>query len=250
MADRYDQIGQVVVPLATSGVSAGGSIVSVADPTIEDLLAKFKTVLNNKLSAAWSKCAGGISSNAVVGTYPYMPMPVVGRLVWRWPALFMWREAESFKGHSQVYREAECTGHLMYVMPPLPYERAVQLEPIRVAARVVLDMYIYERGDPEVASGANPMTANTLKSFGFVNGEYGYLEGLDGNRHVHPMLDMTFVMEERQSHVTDNYTGLTRIDTTIDIAAEGSGSAVTTLTTFYWDNSNAFSSGFSSGFLV
>lgn len=238
MTDRYDQQGQVVVPLATSGVSAGGSIVSVADPTIEDLLDKFKTVLNNKLSDAWSKCAGSLSSAACVGTYPYEPLPMVARLSWRWPALFMWRDTEQYGGHSQVYRQAACTGHLVYVLPPLPYEQAVQLEPIRVAARVCLDMYIYERGDPEVSSGANPMTANTLKSFDFMSGEYTYLEGPQVGL-AHPALDMTFRMEERQSHVDDNYSAITRIDTTIDIASENDSSAVTTLVTFYHDVSSA-----------
>lgn len=249
MTSRYDQQGQVQVPLATSGVTAGGSIVSVADPTIEDLLAKFKTVLNNKLSGAWSKVAGQISSAAVVGTYPYMPLPMVARLSWRWPALFMWRETEEYSDHSAVYRQAACTGHLMYVLPPMPYEQAVKLEPIRVAARVCLDMYIHERGDPAVSSGANPMGANTLKSFDFTEGEYVYLEG-PSQGIAHPALDMTFELEERQSHVSDNYTGLTRIDTVIQIATEGTGSGVTTLTTFYWDHPDAFSSGFSSGFLI
>lgn len=233
MASRSDQLGQVVVPLATSGVSAGGSLVSVADPTIEDLLDKFEDVLNDKLSAAWNKAASTMSSVACKGTYPYQPLPVLARLGWQWPALFMWRERERYSDHSQVYRQTETTGHLMYVLPPLPYDRAVKLEPIRVAARVALDMYMHEHGDPEVASGADPMGANTLKSFTFTGGEYTYLEGPDLNQ-PHPALDMTFVMQERQSFVAGNSGALTRIDTEVRVASEDSDvTAVTTLVTFY-----------------
>jgi len=232
MTARIDQQGQVVVPLSTSGVSLGGSIVSAADPTIEDLLGKFQTVMKDKLDDAWNKCASQMSSTAVKATYPYEPMPMLAKLSWKWPALFMWRDKETYKNHSQVYRQAQTVGHLMYVLPPMPYDRAVKLEPIRVAARVVLDMYIHQHGDPDTASGADPMGANTLKSFTFTEGEYTYLEGPEMGL-AHPALDMTYVMEERQSFVADNYSGLTRIDTTIDIKDEGSASAVTTLVTFY-----------------
>ena len=246
MTSRKDKQGQVQVPL--SSVAVGASLVSVADPTIDDLLAKFKDVLNDKLSAAWNNAASTVSSVAVKEVYPYQPMPVLGKLAWRWPALFMWRDTERYFDRTQVYRCAESTGHLMYVLPPLPYDAAVRLEPIRIAARVTLDMYIHERGDPDVASAANPMTANTLESFGFEAGEYTYLEGEGGT--AHPVLDLTWLMRERQSHVTDNYTALTRIDTTIEIKEEGSGSAGTDLVVTYWNNNGAFDSGFSAGFLI
>lgn len=230
MTSRYDQQGQVVVPL--SSVAVGASLVSVADPTIDDLLAKFKEVLNDKLTTAWNAAASQLSNAAVVEVYPYQPMPVLARLGWRWPALFMWRESERLFDRTQVYRCAESTGHLLYVLPPLPYEHAIRLEPIRVAARVTLDMYIHERGDPDVASGANPMGANTLEAFEFTGCEYTYLEGRELGQ-AHPALDMTWVMRERQSFVAANATTLTRIDTTFTIGNEDGSTGSTTISTTY-----------------
>jgi hypothetical protein len=175
-------------------------------------------------------------------------MPVLARLGWRWPALFMWRENERLFDRTQYYRCAECTGHLLYVLPPLPYEHAIRLEPIRVAARVTLDMYIHERGDPDVASAANPMGANTLESFNFDSCEYTYLEGNELGQ-AHPALDLTFTMRERQADCSENVTVVTRIDTTFEIDDEDGGTGSTDLVVTYWDASGAFSSGFSTGFL-
>jgi len=235
-------MGAVVVPL--SSVATGGSLVSLADPVITDLLSKFKAVLRDKLDTAWNSAASQTSSHVVEGTYACAPAPMTGR-GWKWPALFMWRDRERLFYRTSCYRCAESTGHLLFILPPMPYEQAIRLDPIRTAVRTVLDLYNEQHGDPDTASGACPMTANTLEAFTFNEAEYGY-EFDDKLHTAHPVLDLTWTMRERQAFVDDNYVTLSRIETTIEVMPEDAAtSGVDLVVTHY---GAVASSGFSSGF--
>jgi hypothetical protein len=228
MTARKDKLGPLTVPITTS-VTLGGSLATIADPAIAAMLAAFKSTLNTKLGTAWDNAASTLGTNPVVGTYPYEPIPVHALRTWRWPALFMWRERERLFNRTQVYRCAECTGKLLYVLPPLPYEHAVRLEPIRVAVRTTLDLFIQQHGDPDYASGASPITASSLESFEFTGAEYGWLPSQQELQQPHPMVQFDWTMRERQSFVSGNYQALTRIDTTITSMNEGGSTASTTV---------------------
>ena len=233
MTSRHDKLGPVTVPLSTS--SAGATLVTYADPTLTDLLAKFKDLLNDKLASAWNLAAGAASprSFACDGTYLCNPQEIFSR-GWKWPALFMWRERERLFNRTQVYRCAETQGQLMYVLPPYPYEIAIKLLPVRTAARTALDLYIEQFGDPDVDSAADPVNANSLEWFTFTSAEY-MMFGTGDTANPHPALLMGYSMRERQSFVSANYSALSRIDTTVKIMTEGSGSSSTTLVTTYYD---------------
>jgi hypothetical protein len=231
---RYDKFGPVVVP-PTASCAVGGSLVTILDPTISTLLAAFKSVLRTKLDDVWTAAAATMSSHVVEGTYPYEPVPEFAARGWLWPALFMWRVTERVFERTQVYDCVETSGRLLYVLPPLPYEHAVRLEPIRVGVRTVLVGYVEQHGDPEYASGASPVSVSSLESFAFTGGEYGFLEGVQ-RALMHPALTLTFEMRERQSFVDANYGVLSYITpTTIEIKSEDSTSASTDLITMEFD---------------
>lgn len=233
MTARKDKLGALTVPIAAT-VALGGSLASIVDPAIASLLAAFKSVLNNKLGTAWDNAASMLSQYPVVGTYPYEPIPVHALRTWQWPALFMWREKERLFNRTQVFRCAECTGKLLYVLPPMPYEHAIRLEPIRVAVRTTLDLFVQQHGDPDYASGASPLTANSLESFEFTGAEYGWLPSQAELQQPHPMVQFDWTMREKQAFVDSNYQALTRIDTTITSMNEGGSTASTTVITSYY----------------
>lgn len=226
MTYRIDQAGAVQVPVAST-FATGGSLVSYADPALSYMLAAFKALLNGKLGAAWSKAASQMSQTGapVVGTYPYEPMPHLALRTWQWPALFMWREKERLFRRTQCFRDAESTGKLIYILPPMPYEMAVRLQPIRVAVRVALDGFIEQFGDPGVNSGANPLTACGLESFEFTSAQYGYLPASENMQQPHPMVEFTFTMRERQSFVNANYATLGRVTVSTQVISETASGA-------------------------
>jgi len=132
----------------------------------------------------------------------------------------MWRQKEKLFERTQHYDVAESTGKLAFILPPMPYEHAIRLEPIRVAVRTCLVEFIEQHGDPEWDSGASPLTTNELESFTFTEARYGMLEGAD-TMMLHPMLDLTWQMRERQSFVSDNYPDtLDVIVTTYEVKSE------------------------------
>lgn len=245
MTFRYDKYGPVTVPpvaVVATAVTVGGTLVAAADPTLIALLASFKDVLKDKLDTVWNKAASQSSDHVVEGTYAYEPMPQLARLAWHWPALFLYRQSERLFNRTQVYRCAESTGKLVYVMPPMPYAAAVRLDPIRVAVRTVLDSFIAQHGDPTTASGASPINANSLESFEFTEAKYGYLEGAE-LAQSHPMLEMTFSMRERMSFVDANYSALRWIVSTFAISTDAVCTAVTGVcTTLSTVNFNATAS--------
>lgn len=222
MTARYDKLGAVTVP-PTASVATGATLATTCDPMATALLSSFKSVINTKLNTVWAAAAHSISAsgNAVVGTYPYEPIPEFANRGWTWPALFMWREKERLHERTQVYDTAESTGKLAYILPPMPYEQAVKLEPIRVAVRTVLVGFVEGHGDPAVNSGASPVTANSLDYFRFTEAEYGFLESADRSL-LHPTVTFTWEAGERQSFVDANYSTLSAIYTTIAVASEAS----------------------------
>ena len=235
-AARQDKIGALTVPL-TATVATGGSLATLVDPAINGMLAAFKAIVNTKMGAAWVKAASQMSASGypVVGTYPYEPIPTMALRTWKWPALFMWRQKEKLFRRTQVYRGAECEGKLVYVLPPLPYDVAIRLEPIRVAVRTCLDTFIEQHGDPSYSSGASPITAAGLESFEFTGADYGWLPSSETLQQPHPMVEFTWKMRERQSFVAGNYSALTRITTTVAVVSETATSSTTGATAAVMD---------------
>lgn len=256
MTYRYDKMGAVTVP-ATGSVATGGTLITLLDPTIEYLLAAFKDVINGKLGSVWAAGASQISrtGSPVVGTYNQEPLPMLAKRTWQWPALFMWRQKERLFKRTQVYRCAESEGKLLYVLPPLPYETAKRLHPIRVGVRTALDLFIEQYGDPGVNSGADPMAAKNIESFEFVSDEYAWLAG-DAIESPHAMLEFTWRMRERQSFVDANYSPLEYVITTVEAADERPATSATSgvdVSTMYFPipgstAASGFTPGFSAGF--
>lgn len=255
---RIDTYGPLAVPI-TATVATGGSLATICDPGVVNLLTAFKNILNEKLTTAWARAGSAFSSTPVVAAYPYEPIPALALRTWRWPALFMWRRVERNFSRTQQYRCAECEGTLLYVLPPLPYEHAIRLEPIRVAVRTVLDAFVDQHGDPTYSSGAGPLNANTLESFEFTRSEYGYLPPVTELQQAHPMLSMTWVMRERQTYSEANGVALEYVITTIDLREETGTVATTSFIETYFPQPgdpstgstsmfSAFSPGFSDGF--
>lgn len=236
MTARYDQMGAVMAP-ATGSVSTGGSLVTLCDPVIGGLLAAFKSTLNTKLAAVWASANASYhayGTNPVNGTYDYEPIPELAKRGWQWPALFMWREQERLFERTQVHDAAEVRGRLVYVLPPMPYEHATRLGPIRVAARVVLVGFVENHGDPEYSSGADILTTYSLDSLTLTQARYGYLEGAQ-RMQLHPTVDFTFSMVERSVFVAANYSTLSRIDSTYEVKDEDDGSGGTDLIESQYD---------------
>jgi len=254
---RIDKYGPLTVPI-TAAVATGGSLATLCDPGVTNLLTAFKNIVNEKLTSAWVKAGSSFSAVPVVGAYPYEPVPQLALRTWRWPALFMWRKKERLFSRTQQLRASESEGSLLYILPPLPYEHAVRLEPIRVAVRTVLDAFIDQHGDPTYSSGAGPLHTNSLESFEFTGCEYGFLPAATELQQLHPMLDMTWRMRERQDLLESNGVALEYIITTYELREE-TGSAATTSFIETWfpqpgdppsgaTSVAAFTPGFSDGF--
>lgn len=217
----YSQMGDVVVPL--SAVSDGASLETLCDPALTALLAAFKAILRTKLNPAWSKAAKNISSTIVADAYPYEPNRGAQQMTWQWPGLFMWRTTEQLRLRTRAYELAECTGKLALILPPLPYDVLVKLQPIRVAARTALVQAVKYKGDPSYLSGANILDLAGVESFGFTQAQYGYLPA-DNLELMHPTLDMTWVMREREECYTTYLSTLTTMSTIISVMSESSTS--------------------------
>lgn len=220
MADpRYDKLGAVVVPPTTVSTD-GQSLVATCDPALVNLLAAFKAILNTKLDATWAKAAKGIASHVVVGTYEYEPTQPVQTLTWLWPALFMWRVRERYFKRTEYWRDAEVTGKLVYILPPLPMDVFVKLQPIRVAVRTTLHMLIEKNGDPSYSAGADIIAASNLESFAFTESTFGSLQAAGELELYHPVLDMTWVMRERQLDVTTGLLTLSSISSGVYLVGD------------------------------
>lgn len=254
---RKDKYGPLTVPIVTT-VATGGTLATLCDPGVTNLLTAFKNIVNEKLTTAWAAAGSAFSSVPVAASYPYEPIPALALRTWRWPALFMWRRKERLFNRTQQLRCAESEGSLLYVLPPLPYEHAIRLEPFRVAVRTVLDAFIDQHGDPTYSSGAGPLYTNALESFEFVQCEYGYLPATSELSQAHPMLDMQWRMRERQDLLESNGVTLQYIVTTYELREE-TGTAATTSFIEQWfpqpgdppsgaTSVSAFTPGFSDGF--
>ena len=235
-----NQIGSVTVPL--SSVSDGGTLASLCDPAITTLLAAFQSVLRAKLNPAWSKAAKGISSTIVAASYPCEPNRPTSQMTWLWPGLFMWRTSEVLRKRTQHMELAEATGKLALVLPPLPMELLWKLEPIRVAARTVLVSLIRENGDQSYSAGANLLHAAGVESFQFTQAQYGYLPA-DNLSLMHPTLDMTWVMRERETRVTTYLSSLSSLSTTISVMEEAGYTNYTDVSIFTYDPTDDVPSG-------
>lgn len=216
---RIDKLGAVMVPPVT--VSTDGHTLSeTCDPVIVNLLAAFKAILLTKLDATWAKAAKGISPHIVVGAYPYEPTRPVQALTWLWPALFMWRVRERYFKRTTFWNDVEVTGKLSFILPPLPMDVFVKLSPIRTAVRTTLDMFVEHFGDPSYQNGANIIETNGLESFGFTEGSYGFLQADTDLEFYHPVLDLTWVMREREVTVSTQYNVLSSISTDVYVVGD------------------------------
>lgn len=210
---RTDRMGLVSVPPTTG--AAGASLAATCDPAIVGLLADFKTILNAKLSAAWTAAAGSaMPTSLIVDTYPHEPTAGIAQRTWIGPALFMWRLNERYFKRTTVWDDAECTVKALFVLPAMPEELALKLEPIRAAVRTVLVEFVEHFGDPTLKPGVLLSTYG-LESFTWQAFEYGYLPASAGVDLAHPALDMTAVMRERESFVASQYALLGSIATVV-----------------------------------
>lgn len=226
MTYRVDKHGSVEVP-TTTVVATGGSLEPVFDPSIIYLLGVFRAVLRATLDTPWAAAANNISTHVVEDIYPYEPIAPVATVTWTWPALFMWRVSERCFKRTQVWNDVEVTGKLTYVMPPMPYDLIQKLGPIRTAIRVKLHQFIEQFGDPGYSSGVNPIAAQLLESFTLTQAQYGYLPSAAGMELLHPVIDFTWEMRERQEYVASNYGDLSDIETILEVKPEtGTGSGL------------------------
>ena len=235
----YDKVGGVSLPLVS--VADGASLVTQCDPAVSTLLAAFKAILKTKLDPAWSKAAKGISSTVVAEAYPYEPNRPGEQMTWLWPALFMWRISEDISRRTQHQSLASVTGGLALVLPPLPMDLYVKLESIRVAARAALMSIIDNNGDETYSSGAKILTAAGVESFHFTKVQYGYLPS-ESMGMMHPALNMTWIMRERETLLTSHLSAATRVDTTINLKSETDATSVS-IAGFQYDPTDDVPSG-------
>jgi hypothetical protein len=212
---RSDQLGSVVVPPEV-GIGGAG-LADSCDPALTKLLAAFKAFANTKLNAAWVAAKGLVvdGSNVVADTYPHEPTNGVANRTWSGPALFMWRDKERLFQRTQVYDDAECTGTLMFLLPPLDEEWTVKLGPIRVAMRTCLQLAVKHFGDPSYQNGIDILTDAGVESFAFTSAEYAHIPSEVGIDSHHGALIMEWVMREREEFVLEQYERLTQIATDI-----------------------------------
>lgn len=213
---RYDKYGDVTVP--TTAATAGATLATECDPTIDGLVADFKSIINTKCAAAYAAAMGtgykSTSGLVVDLTFTHEPDPSIAKMTWSGPALFLWRAQERYFKRTNVHNDVEATVKLAYVMPPMTIEEAQKYGQIRTAIRTCLLGFIENKGDP-VRKPGTLLSAYGLDSFNWTGAQFGYWDNQLQVTMPFAVLDMTALMRERHEWVLTQYGALTRADTTV-----------------------------------
>ena len=219
--------GGTTYPLPTATTN---SLLQDSDPVLFALLDFFSYCLNTYIAPrllAQSTAVGGkvqlayttgLAFNTAV---PYDPAPYLQENQGLQPPLFaVWRQKESLKGRTTVWRESVTTFGASYILPPMNAAQAENLLPILNAVSQVLD----DRTDlgfdpgytpPGGALGASPWAMFGVDYIFFQEGAWGhYTIPSVSTNIVFPSWTGTFEVHERTKLVPSGFSTLLGVDIT------------------------------------